>query len=333
MTQKIISCDLGGTKCAAGLVEYDVLSKKLFCSKKISVKIADATSLKTLLQQIESLLDYSFHDADAICIGAAGQYDGERVILEGTYPYDMNFAEIAHQQKWPTFAIVHDYTPIVCATFTEYMHHSDNLKLISHAPIQPFSRRVALGLGTGLGMKDGVLFADGQFWLGKNEIGHIGISTPPATDSTYFKIHCELIRSLQTKEPITFEKILSGPGTVRLYEFFYPDRKKLTPREIWVKAKDPEQKENLNEFLSTFSWYMGLFVGTVQLIFMPEGGIWITGGVTLHYLDLFDHPAFQQGIQASPAYLSQRTEYPLGILKNPEHAIIGGGYYAIKRLL
>jgi len=333
MTQKIISCDLGGTKCAAGLVEYDVLGKKLHCSKKISVKIADAKSLKELLQQIEGLLDYSLHNADAICIGAAGQYNGEKVILEGAYPYEMNFAELARQQKWPAFAIVHDYTPIVCATFTEYMHDQKNLKMLNTAPFNPFGRRVALGLGTGLGMKDGVLFSDGQFWLGKNEIGHIGISTPPATNKTFFDMHCELIRTLKTDEPITFEKILSGPGTVRLHQFFYPEREKLSPREIWMLANDPKTAGELTEMLDAFAWYLGLFIGTVQLIFMPEGGIWITGGVTLHYLDLFDRPAFNEGIKTSPAYLNQRSNYPLGILKNQEHAIIGGGYYAAKRLL
>ena len=49
-----------------------------------------------------------------------------------------------------------------------------NLKKLNAAPLNREGRRVALGLGTGLGMKDGVLFPDENFWLGKNEIGQAG---------------------------------------------------------------------------------------------------------------------------------------------------------------
>ncbi|OAI49537.1 hypothetical protein AYO45_06985 [Gammaproteobacteria bacterium SCGC AG-212-F23] len=87
------------------------------------------------------------------------------------------------------------------------------------------------------------------------------------------------------------------------------------------------------EILDAFAWYTGLFIGTVQLIFMPEGGIWITGGVALSHLSIFDNPEFLHGIHTSPSYLPERQKYPLGILCNPEHALMGGGFYASKRLL
>jgi len=329
MNRTIISCDLGGTKCAAGIVEYNPATRHLSCLKKCAVKIADATSLAELLAHLEQFFDLPLHEADAICIGAAGQYNGESLIYEGVYPYPMNFAELARKQAWPAYAIVHDYTPIVCATFTPYMDQPDNIKRLNAAPLNPLGRRVALGLGTGLGMKDGVLFPDGSFWLGKNEAGHIGIGTPPDADPARLRLHHDLMRFLESDPPVTFEKILSGPGTVRLYEFFYPEREKITPAGVWEKLNDPASQE----MMETFAWYLGHFVGTLQLLLMPEGGIWITGGVTLHYLNLFDHPAFAAGIKASPAYLPMRETYPLGILKNQEHAVIGGGYYAANRLL
>jgi len=69
------------------------------------------------------------------------------------------------------------------------------------------------------------------------------------------------------------------------------------------------------------------------LIFMPEGGVWITGGVTMNHPYVFDRPDFFNGINASPAYQMQRSNYPLGVLCNHEHALIGCGYYAVKRLM
>lgn len=334
MIKTIVAWDLGATKCTAGIVEINEDTQTLYCKKHFTIKLTTAHSLEDLTKQIEMGLDYAMASADAICIGAAGHYDGEFLLLENAYPYPMHFAKLAKQRLWPTYAIIHDYAPIVCATFTAYMDQPKNIKHLNACAARPQGRRVALGIGTGLGLKDGVLFENGDFWLGQNEIGHIGISVPPSTQSDYLKRHQELMTFLRTSlssinQPLTFEKILSGSGTARLYQFFYSDKKDITPEEVGLKMREGQ----VPELLDAFAWYAGLFVGTVQLSFMPEGGVWITGGVALKNLAVFDRPDFMAGIYASPAYRVQREAYPLGILCNHEHALMGCGYYASKRLL
>ncbi len=335
MLKNIIAWDLGATKCAAGIVEYDTTTHALNCKKRYSIKLAETLSLTDLIHKIESGLELEMSAADAVCIGAAGQYNGESLLLEGVYPYPMHFAKIAKQQHWSNYEVIHDYAPIVCATFTSYLKQPENIKRLNNCTMDPYGRRVALGIGTGLGLKDGVLFANGDFWLGKNEIGHIGITAPPISNQHRLQQHAELIRFLQdrtilqTNQPLTFEKILSGQGIVHLSQFFYPSEENITPEDVGIKI----QAGKATELIDSFAWYLGLLIGTIQLSFMPEGGIWITGGVTLKHLTIFDRPDFFDGIKASPAYLSQREQYPLGILCNHEHALIGGGYYAAKRLL
>lgn len=334
MTKTIYAWDLGATKCTAGLVEYNSTTHALLCQKKCTIKLRDVASLAELIATIETQLGRSMSVVDAICIGAAGQFDGEYLLLENAYPYAMPFAKIAREQNWQAYAVIHDYAPIVCATFTSYIEQPANLKRLNTNEMRPAGRRVALGLGTGLGLKDGVLFADGQFWLGRNEIGHIGITSPPLADKAHLKRHCELIKFLQEKtlseanQPLTFEKILSGSGTVRLYQFFYGDNA-VSPEEVGAKMRAGVA----SEMLDAFAWYLGLLVGTVQLTFMPEGGVWITGGVAINHLEVFDRPDFFAGIHASPAYRLQREEYPLNVMCNPDHALIGCGYFASKRLL
>ena len=328
MTKYIIAWDLGATKCAAGILEYNETTHDLVCQKKFSIKLKETTSLENLIEKIQIGLETNITDVDAVCIGAAGQYDGEKIIYTNSYPYAMHFAHVAKQQNWPPFAVIHDYSPIVCATFTSYMDDEKNVKRLNNCVMNPHGRRVTLGVGTGLGLKDGVLFPNGDFWLGQNEMGHIGISTAYASKE-YQQRHEELIRFLHTKHPVSFEAILSGPGITRLYQFFYPEDKNITPEEAGRKMREGKTPE----LLSAFAWYLGLFVGTVQLSFMPEGGIWMTGGVALHHMNAFEHPNFMKGIESSPAYLSERNQFALGVLCNPEHALIGGGYYATKRLL
>ena len=335
MIKNIMAWDLGATKCTAGLVEYNPETKDLTCKKHFKIKLSDTTSLDNLIDQLETGLNFSMSSADAICIGAAGHFDGEFLLLENAYPYPMHFAKIAKRENWASYAVIHDYAPVICATFTAFVDEPCNVKRLNSNMLKAQGRRVALGIGTGLGLKDGVLFADGHFWLGQNEIGHIGVTTPPLADKLHLKRHEELVRFLQEKtllqanQPLTFEKILSGQGLVRLYQFLYSDDEEITPEEVGAKMREGKTPQ----LLDVFAWYIGLFVGTVQLSFMPEGGVWITGGVALNHLDVFERPDFFAGINASPAYRLRRQEYPLNVLCNHEHALIGCGYYASKRLL
>lgn len=325
-----ITWDLGGTKCAVGQITLDITTGHFHCVKQCSIKLTDCHSLEHLVDQIEQQLNYHCADADAICIGGAGQYDGQCLNLESSYPFVMNFAEVAQKHRWPPFAVIHDYAPIVCATFSSYMYDPANIQWLHAGHINPYGRRVAIGVGTGLGLKDGVLLPNGDFWLGQNEAGHIGIGLAPVIDTACRQRHLELMQYLsQDPVPVTFQKVLSGQGTVRLHQFFYPQAKDITPEQVGHRMRRGEAPETVK----AFAWYLGLFVGTMQLTFMPEGGIWLAGGVALQHLEAFDCPDFQAGIEASPAYHQQRNQYPLGILRNHHHALIGGAYYASKRLV
>ncbi len=318
----IIAWDLGATKCAAGLLQCDG-NGELHCSKTFTVKLSETTSLVDLVAKVEAGLDVNFSDAQAVCIGAAGLFDGKELKHTNPYPYSMPFAELAKSQRWPAFAVIHDYASIVCSTFTTHVVHPKSYN--------PHGRRVAFGIGTGLGLKDGVLFPSGDFWLGHNEMGHIGVSMPPLAKFEHLQRHREIVKFLRDKNAlhVTFEKILSGNGLSRLHTFFYPDAGQLTPEQVGNALASGK----IPELADTFAWYAGLFTGTVQLSFMPEGGIYITGGVALTHSAIFDLPAFAEGIDASPAYLPQRQHFPITLLKRGDTPLYGCGYYAMKRLV
>ena len=221
----VITLDLGATKCAAAIVAFHHQTREFVCVKTCSVKLADTVSLADLIEQISGALGMPFHSADAVCIGAAGQYDGSELKhLPGVYPYPMHFAALATAKKWPPYAVIHDYDTVVCATFTSYLRHDDHVIRLNHCEPKLHQRRVALGIGTGLGLKDGVLLRNGDFWLGKNEIGHIGIINPPKTDHARLSLHQEFMRYLYAEQikssgQITFENILTGRGLAHLHQF------------------------------------------------------------------------------------------------------------------
>lgn len=315
MIKNIIVWDLGATKCAIAVVTYDTKTQELITKIHANIKLTACHSLSELIQNIEKALHMRMQDADAICIGAAGIFDGDYLNLEAGYPYEMPLGVLAKSLKWPRYAVIHDYAPIVCSTFTPHVEHSDAVKKLNNRSGNPLGRRVALGVGTGLGLKDGVLFPDGNFWLGTNEMGHIGICQPPRIEKKYQDRHEALINYmiqnslLADNETVTFEKILSGKGMLRLHHFLHPENSANTPEEMGAQI----QAGKAPDTLALFAWYLGLFVGTVQLALMPDGGIWMTGGVVSSYLELFDHAEFWQGVEVSPAYLLERRQFPIVI--------------------
>ena len=91
--KQIITWDLGATKCATGLVGYEATTNKISCIKQFTIKLNETNSLLDLINKIEMGLNFEFANADAICIGAAGHYDGEYLTHENTYAYSMPFAQ------------------------------------------------------------------------------------------------------------------------------------------------------------------------------------------------------------------------------------------------
>jgi len=319
--ETILVWDLGATKCAAGVVTYHSETKKLYCDRSCSITLSETASLQELIETIENALKIKHCEANAVCIGAAGVYDGHSLRLHKGYPYVMPFGPLAKELGWPIFAVIHDYALIMCATFSEDIA----MKTLIEGEGERFGRRIAFGVGTGLGLKDGVLLKDGDFWLGTNEMGHIGISEPLEIPEDLKKLH----RTLGKEQALSFEGVLSGAGMLRLQQFLYPKSRIDSPEELGELLRSGLGPHTL----ALFAFYLGLFTSTVQLSFMPSGGIFMAGGVILKHLSVFDCPEYFQGIAALPAYKAERSKFPLKVLIDEKTPYIGGAFYALKRLL
>lgn len=326
--------DLGATKCAAAIIDFDFHADEFDCIRTTRVPLRDCADLDALVAQIETNLNYSMAQADAICIAAAGRYNGREVELEAGYPYPMDFARVAKKSSWRNMEIVHDYVPVACATFTSYLHQTGNVKTLVEGKPERLGRKVVFGVGTGLGLKDCVQLPNGDFWLGSNEAGHIGLTFPPKANFENEERHRDFVRfliredGLPTGEVLTFEKILSGKGVSRIHQFV-TGQHGLSPEEIGEAMREGYELKTLK----MLAWYIGLFIGTVQLMFMPSGGIWFTGGVVLKNLGLCDQPELFEGIYACPAYQKDREQFPLNVMIGPDYALMGCAYYASRRLL
>ncbi|MES2203605.1 MAG: hypothetical protein V4496_00130, partial [Pseudomonadota bacterium] len=73
MRKTFVVWDLGATKCAAAVIDFDFHSDEFDCISTTRVPLTDCADLDALVAQIETNLNYSMANADAICIAAAGR--------------------------------------------------------------------------------------------------------------------------------------------------------------------------------------------------------------------------------------------------------------------
>ncbi len=139
--------------------------------------------------------------------------------------------------------------------------------------------RVAVGAGTGLGVAwvQGDLTAAHAY---DTEGGHIDFA--PVNDT-----QIELLQFLQQSfAHVSYERLLSGSGLVRLYEFCAGKpgiNKSGNINAEWVNNQS-ENDEAAGRALSLFVQIYGAYIGNIALLFKPSGGIFITGGIAAKIL-------------------------------------------------
>lgn len=150
---------------------------------------------------------------------------------------------------------------------------ASQLITLNDAPVEPLGPRAVIGAGTGLGVAY-------MHWLQDNfrsfatEGGHVDFA--PTDD-----IQEELYDFLEKKyDRVSYERILSGPGLVDLYNFCKESNGKGVTAG-WVNEQAMEGS-NLAAVtaMRLYATIYGAFVGNIVLMFRPTGGIYLVGGVT-----------------------------------------------------
>ncbi|UCB55720.1 MAG: glucokinase [Thiotrichales bacterium] len=131
---------------------------------------------------------------------------------------------------------------------------------------------VAVGAGTGLGVS-WMSSSGGEITAWSTEGGHVDFA--PADDE-----QIGLLQFLAERYGhVSYERVLSGDGLVALYEFCSGGEGGAVDA-AWVHAEAENKKNDAAvRAMTLFVRIYGAFVGNLALIFKPEGGIYITGGI------------------------------------------------------
>lgn len=193
--------------------------------------------------------------------------------------------------------------------------------------------RAVVSPGTGLGEA-------GLYWDGKRhhpfacEGGHCEFGPRD-------ELQLELCRYLiQRFGHSSNERILSGPGTKNLFDFFVEVKKRKPPQWLLEEMKEKDaaaviSQNALNgkcalceETLDLFVSILGAEAGNCALKFMAFGGVFLGGGIPPKILPKLKTPQFIQSFCEKGRFKDLLLQMPIYVIQDDKASLRGASHYA-----
>ena len=286
----ILAGDIGGTKCNLGLFEsrrggLAVVQEQSFPSKNYS----------NLEQVVAAFMTAHPATLSAASFGVACPIlDGE-----GRMPnlsWLISRRSLQGLLKMEAVGLINDLSAMALGID---VLPASAFAVLNEGKTRPEGTRVVIAAGTGLGEASAV-------WNGRrrqvipSEGGHADFA--PRTET-----EIGLLRDLIKKYGrVSWERVLSGPGLLNIYEFLRRNQPGSEPpalrqrlktedpgaviTELALAAQDPVCVQTIELFISAY----GAEAGNLALKFFAEGGVYLGGGIAPKILSKLKEGAFMK---------------------------------------
>jgi glucokinase len=196
--------------------------------------------------------------------------------------------------------------------------------------------RAVIAAGTGLGEA-------GLFWNGRSHLpfasegGHADFA--PRDD-----LEAELLQHLIRRfGHVSYERVVSGPGLLNLYQFLKETGRGEEPEWLARKLKEGDPSAAiaaaglekscalcvlaLDRFVSLY----GAEAGNLTLKLLAIGGVYVGGGIAPKIVAALKEPAFLRAFQDKGRYRKLMEGVPVRVILNDRTALLGAGRFAALR--
>lgn len=316
----ILAGDIGGTKTLLQLARWrdgkaEALTERCF----------DSGAFDGLASMLENFLAQAgvAGKIRSACFAVAGPVRGRLVRLTNL-PWSIDAAEIETRFGIARVELINDFQ--AAALGVDALAPQD-LVTLQTGRAEPRGVRVVLGAGTGMGVAWSVWQGEGYVVL-PTEAGHMDFAL---FDDTQF----ELFKYLQRKfGRVSYERVLSGPGLVDLFNFLQHNIGKSSPElvrlplyadaaatvtELALNRKHPLAVKALDMFVQIY----GAFAGNLALAGLARGGVYISGGIAPRIIGKLREGAFLQAFRDKGRYAQLMQEIPVRVVMNSNVGLLG----------
>ena len=323
----ILAGDIGGTNARLAYFEPQkghlrLVSERTFPSREHS----------ELGEIVVQFLDDSGAHPEAACFGIAGPVRNGRVETSNL-PWVIEQSRLAKQIHLPATLLIND---LEASAWGIGALDAGDLVSLNHVSGPAIGNQGVIAPGTGLGEA-------GLFWDGSRhqvfacEGGHTDFG--PQGD-----LQIELLQFLKARfGHVSYERILSGPGLVNVYEFLRDcgHGKESGEFAVILKNSDPAAaisraaldgthplaEKALDLWISVY----GAEAGNLALKVMATGGLFLAGGISPKVLAKLTGPLFMQSFVDKGRLRSLLEAMPVHVVTNDKAGLLGAARCAAVR--
>jgi glucokinase len=319
---KLLAGDVGGTKTALALVRGgDMIERKTYPS-------AGYASLEAI---VRDFLGERSKGISRACFGIAGPVSQD-ACRATNLRWVVEARSLERSLGVPRVSLVNDFFAL--ATGITVLPASD-IAVLNDAPSDPGGPWVLIGAGTGLG--EAVVVHTGKgYEVIASEGGHADFA--PRNE-----LEMDLLRFLLKRHKrVSYERIVSGPGLVAVYDFFRsrsPGDESALVREEMAASPDNAaavvsrhalagDDRLCAQALSLFVSIYGAEAGNLALKVVASGGVFVAGGIAPKILPKLLDGTFRSSFVAKGRLSPMLEGTAVKVVLNPDAGLLGAASLA-----
>jgi glucokinase len=329
----VLGADIGGTNSNFGIFSEPNNKLTLFIS--LHIKSQDITDFEKTVSDIIVYIQKKYHiSIKRLCIGAAGVIynDGHFVKLTNR-AFSLDISVLKKKLNLKTVLLINDFEAIV---FGIDKISQGDIIIINKGIIHPKAHQACIGAGTGLGKS--IIAWDyhlNRYISLASEGGHADCSVQYPQE---FQL-LSYIKEQNGHYHVSWENLLSGIGIQTIYRFLgilhkYPKTK--YTQEI-DKTGFPPDKISLfaqhdQRCYETFMLYLRFYARCSKnfvLDTLALNGIYITGGIAAHNVNMFFNPLFMQEFINCGKHQLLLKKVPIYVIADYNISMYGAAEYLI----
>ncbi len=302
----ILIADIGGTKSRLTLVRKN--SKKFF-----ELKIYKSKNFKNIYDVVKKyFLDISLKKRPNIAVfSVAGPVIGNQAHLTNL-EWKVSKYKLKKIFGFEKVILINDLQALSASILSLKKSEIFNIKSAKSSKKEP---KAFIAPGTGLG--EAILVKENPLIILPTEGGHIFFSSLDEEEFNYLKF-------LEKKgEELSWEKALSGKALSYWYEYYFNES--LDPEKITALAKDKNPKAL--KVIKKFFELLGRKISQLAFYSLPEGGIYIAGGVIYalkEFLEIQEFKeAFLKGYFENKKLEKLLEKFSINIIVHPNPCLLG----------
>ena len=324
----VLSGDIGGTKTRIALMQATPTSVHTIAEE--TYPSADHPSLESILRQF-----LGSHPArcDIAGFGVAGPVrDGHATTTN--LPWAIDSAQLAEQLALPRVVLLND---LEATAWGIPVLGSDDFAELNPGASDGHGNAAVIAAGTGLG-EAGLAWDGDRHRPWGSEGGHASFSPCSPLESAL------LDHLRQRYDHVSWERVLSGPGLVNVFDFLRAHRGIQPPDWLLQQMTDGDAAAAISkaglaqrdplcvEALGVFVQLYASEAANLALKVMAHGGVYLGGGIAPKILDALRAPGFMQAFTGKGRMADLLRKMPVRVILNDRTALYGPAVYAASLL-